>query len=299
MAEEWNDYLDYDKQEPLHEDTLLSEGLPCNILNNTGLPGYRVEPHWHEAAELLYMIEGTIRLVINGSVFIMEPGDLAAVGPLDVHTTIVVAGTPARSLVLQFDLSSWDDIRKYDTSSNISMEATDNRITGPSGQRIYEYMEAVKAMFPDQHSRHFALKGYIYLIMDDLYRRYPAWGRNDNRSRDLLDRLHGFNRVLATINADPVSPPTLPEAALLAGMSAPSFSLFFKRKLGKGFIDYIHEVRLRHAARLILETKMLVGDIAYQSGFNSLNFFNKIFRRHYGVTPLQYRNRYPHRQSLE
>jgi len=297
--EEWNDYLDYEKQEPFHENTLLFKGLPCDILSGIGLPGHRVEPHWHEAAELIYIIAGTTRLVVNGSIFILQPGGLAAISPLDVHSTTVVTGAPAESLILQFDLSSWDDIHKYDMSLDTSKNVSDNLITGLSGQRIREHIEAVREIFPDQHSRYFALKSYIYMIMDELYQRYPAWSINDSRSRGLLDRLHGFNRVLVAINANLALPPTLAEAASLAGMSAPAFSHFFKRKLGKSFTDYIHELRLRHAARLILDTKMLIGDIAYQSGFNSLNFFNKVFRRHFGMTPLQYRNRCPHRQSPE
>ncbi|MDD3927831.1 MAG: AraC family transcriptional regulator, partial [bacterium] len=288
MPEQWNDYPEY--RDPRHEDILLpSEGLPCRVFYNGSPNGLSVDPHWHEAIELLYTAEGTAQQMINGSTFTIRPGDVTVIRPLDVHATSAATGASISILVLQFDLSSLNDARTDMTAApDMPEDAKDSLITGLPGQRIREYMEAILNESRADKPAKLIFKGYIYFILNELSQLYPAWDRAALRYGNLHNNLRGLSRVLAAINSMPQSPPTLPEAAALAGMSASYFSLFFKRKSGKRFIDYIHEVRLRRVACLLAETDIPIGDIAAQAGFNSLNFFNKVFRRYYGMTPLQY-----------
>jgi AraC-like DNA-binding protein len=101
-----------------------------------------------------------------------------------------------------------------------------------------------------------------------------------------------INRVCTWINQHYSEKITLPEAAGLANMSVSAFSRFFKRALGKSFTDYITELRLSHASKLILETDVSISEAAFQSGFNNLSNFNRRFLAHKSVSPRVFRRIY-------
>lgn len=67
------------------------------------------------------------------------------------------------------------------------------------------------------------------------------------------------------------------------------FSRIFKRATKKTYQEFLSEVRLGHACRLLAETARPVVDIAFDSGFNNLSNFNRRFREAYGTSPRGYR----------
>jgi len=79
------------------------------------------------------------------------------------------------------------------------------------------------------------------------------------------------------------------EIADRAGMSEAGFSRFFKRATGRTFTQYVQEVRIAEACRLLGETELSVTYIAHASGFGSLTQFNRVFRRLKNRTPTQWR----------
>ena len=59
--------------------------------------------------------------------------------------------------------------------------------------------------------------------------------------------------------------------------------------MGKTFSDYVNEVRITHAMMLLLETDKSVQSVAYQSGFENISYFNRVFLRKKKITPGQFR----------
>lgn len=81
----------------------------------------------------------------------------------------------------------------------------------------------------------------------------------------------------------------LPELLRLTHTSRATFARQFKRHTGKSFSGFFNEVRLQTVCRKLRETAELVSAIALGSGFNQLSFFNRLFQRHFGMSPSQYR----------
>jgi len=75
------------------------------------------------------------------------------------------------------------------------------------------------------------------------------------------------------------------------GMSPSAFSRSFRQSTRRTFTDFVNEVRLGHAARLLLETQKPITEIAYTSGYSNIAHFNRQFRRFYQCTPRAYRKR--------
>ncbi len=75
-------------------------------------------------------------------------------------------------------------------------------------------------------------------------------------------------------------------------LSPSAFCRFFKEKTNKTLFDYVKEVRIGYAAKLLLEKKYSISEICYQSGYNNLSTFNKQFREIKGLTPSEFLNYY-------
>lgn len=75
-------------------------------------------------------------------------------------------------------------------------------------------------------------------------------------------------------------------------MSVASFSRYFKHHTRKTFSDYVTEIRIGHACRLLMEDNHSISEISYQSGFDNLSNFYRHFRKIIGIIPKEYRNRF-------
>ncbi len=81
----------------------------------------------------------------------------------------------------------------------------------------------------------------------------------------------------------------LEEVAEIANMSVSSFSRYFKSRVNKSFSDFLCDVRISHACKLLHEEQMNVSQVSYESGFFTLSNFNKQFKEKTGRTPLDYK----------
>jgi AraC-like DNA-binding protein len=84
-------------------------------------------------------------------------------------------------------------------------------------------------------------------------------------------------------------PISLEKIAKIAKMSPFSFSRYFKKNCGAGFVEYLNKVRTNKACYLLRETEYQVHDIAMECGFASISNFNKQFRKSEGISPRDYR----------
>ena len=84
----------------------------------------------------------------------------------------------------------------------------------------------------------------------------------------------------------------LEQLANLVGMTPTAFSRFFKLRTGKTLSEYIVDIRLGQAARLLVDTADSVSEICWNCGFNTLSNFNRLFRKRKGCSPTEFREKY-------
>ena len=82
---------------------------------------------------------------------------------------------------------------------------------------------------------------------------------------------------------------SIADIAEVAGFSESHFMRYFKETMGTSFIDYLREYRLTMAARLLLASDASILSISEEVGFDNLSYFNRAFKKEYGITPSQYR----------
>ena len=78
----------------------------------------------------------------------------------------------------------------------------------------------------------------------------------------------------------------------IAGMSPSAFSRFFKLHTGRNLSEYIIEMRLGYASRMLVDTTKSVSEICFDCGFNNLSNFNRIFKKKKGCAPTEFRENY-------
>lgn len=84
----------------------------------------------------------------------------------------------------------------------------------------------------------------------------------------------------------------LQDLADLVGMTTTSFSRFFKLRTGRTVSDYIIDIRLGYASRLLADSTTSVVEICYECGFNNVSNFNRIFKKRKGCSPTVFRANY-------
>lgn len=85
---------------------------------------------------------------------------------------------------------------------------------------------------------------------------------------------------------------TLAEVADMACMSVPAFCNWFKKSTKKTYVDFLNEIRIGYACRLLLSSKVTIPEIGYDSGYNTAANFHKQFLKVKGLSPLQYRKQF-------
>lgn len=101
----------------------------------------------------------------------------------------------------------------------------------------------------------------------------------DNRiERALLEIHQNYSRDLS-----------LRKMANVLEMNYTYFSELFSKVTGRSFTQYLNEVRLSAAKRLLANTNLSISDIAYQVGYNSEQYFSRQFKKLYEISPSRYR----------
>ena len=79
-------------------------------------------------------------------------------------------------------------------------------------------------------------------------------------------------------------------------LSESSIRRILRKTVQKSFVDFVREIRLQKACMLLKNTELQINDIALNVGYQSDEYFYRLFRDAYGMTPLEYRKE--NRRSL-
>jgi len=103
---------------------------------------------------------------------------------------------------------------------------------------------------------------------------------------EAVERIQKINRfLLQNYNRDIL----LKEVAEIACLNKSSFCRYFKKHFRKTFTQYLNELRIDYASKLLIEGSFPISRIGYEAGYNNLPYFIRQFNKIVGMTPTQYR----------
>lgn len=133
---------------------------------------------------------------------------------------------------------------------------------------------------------------YELAIKGCLFRMFYLLIANQNKralSKTELKSLDKIKFIVKYIEDHYSEEISVADMASLCYFSESHFMKFFKANMGTSFINYVNDYRLTMAAKLLRSTSDNTLTIAEQVGFDNLSYFNRIFKRKYGITPTQMR----------
>ncbi len=89
------------------------------------------------------------------------------------------------------------------------------------------------------------------------------------------------------------------DVATYVNMSDSAFSHFFQKYAFRSFTQFLVDVRIGHACKLLLDTDETIGQICYAAGFNNLSNFNRLFKKYRNCTPVAFRRRHTEKNVFD
>ena len=80
------------------------------------------------------------------------------------------------------------------------------------------------------------------------------------------------------------------DVAAIAYITPNYLSKQFRNKKGMNLREYINQIRIEEAKRLLLTTNLSVSEVAGLSGYENISYFSTVFRKHTGMSPIDWRN---------
>lgn len=256
--------------------------------------------HYHNEVELIHFKRGNGTQFIGDHIKRFRSGDVVLVGSNlphywrfdDVYFN-ALAPAVADVRVIHFNENFWGEVflnlPENKTIKNILEKAKRGiQITGPLRIEIAELLEELLQTEGTKR---------IILLMEALQaignsapaKLLSSIGFKHNFEESENDRIHAiyefslanFKRKIATR-----------EVADIAHVSVNYFCRYFKSRTRKTYSLFINEIRIGHACKLLIENKINVKQICYESGFYNFASFHKYFRSITGKSPLHYQKEF-------
>lgn len=98
-----------------------------------------------------------------------------------------------------------------------------------------------------------------------------------------------IDKIIAFLHKNYTRNIGLDEISSVAAMNSSAFCRYFRSKTGKSFKNYILDMRIEYACRLLLLDDINIAQISVECGFDTISYFNKTFKKNTGHTPSEYR----------
>jgi AraC-like DNA-binding protein len=256
--------------------------------------------HYHPEVELIYFKKGTGTQFIGDSVKRFQAGDLVLVGSYlphywrfdDIYFEQEI-NTSADVSVIHFNENFWGNDFLNLPENKLIKTTLDNAKRGIQiGGGMAENIETV---LNDLHHAEGPYK--IIRLMEAL--SLIGASKSSNQLSSIGFNYHfeelDTNRINAIYEYSMCnfkSQIRLEEIARVANISPNSFCRFFKSRTGKTYIQFLTEIRIGNACKLLIEEDINLKQICYESGFNNFSSFHKHFKQITTKSPAQYQREF-------
>ncbi len=239
--------------------------------------------HRHAYYEIELIVNGSGTHIINGNAYEERTGDIFIMRLTDFHEFVHTKETENWVIEIPTSYVSGD-------IANMMMQVNGDIVTNltngdfEKAKSIYCMIEEVKdkkEKFYDLLKQHLTLSLILFIL--------DRTDKNISKSASNDERLYA---IIEYINAN-IAQPELSINSIAAKfyISRSYLSAFFKKNMGITLSAYLRKIRLSNAAMQLASTNKKVMDISVDSGFNSLTTFLREFKKEYGISPSDMRQK--------
>ncbi|MBQ8551462.1 MAG: helix-turn-helix domain-containing protein [Clostridia bacterium] len=227
-------------------------------------------PHFHKNFELIYIMEGSLHLTVNGNTETMYTDDYALILENQVHSF-----EPNGHSKIWIAIFSEQFVPHF---AGYVEKLEGERSVFRCSESVHDF---INANLIDAQSSITMKKACFYAVCDEYIKNIPLTERK-NSNNDLICR------VLDYVESHYMEDISLSSAAERFGYEYHYLSRILNRGYHINFSSLVNEYRVDKAIELLADTEKSITDVAMESGFRSIRSFNHVFRRVTGVTPRDY-----------
>jgi len=264
-----------------------------------------VSEHGHDFVELVYVARGKGKHHFDNSQYEIQAGDVFIINPGETHAYTVEDGEQMEIINCLFMPSFIQDtlLRELEISGSmdyfyvhpfLKTEVRFNHRLNLHGQDAASVLALLEGMIRELSNRSVGYKTIIKLQMIELLvmlSRYYALMQNQRSapSPRQLDREVTVRRIYGYLERNFDQKISLQSLSELFNVSIRHLNRLMRQEFGKSVIDVLHVIRIERAKHLLSESDEKVIAIATMIGYDDSSFFSRLFSRHVGCSPSQYR----------
>lgn len=252
--------------------------------------------HSHKNFELNYIVSGAGRRIVGDNISGFEKGDLVLMGPELPHCWEVLDDrdetTPA-SIVTHFseNITESDFFKMPELETVLRLLKQANRGIRFKPDNDLKIRTILTEMASSKGLEYYIGLLRIFNLLIKIEDR-ERLSNPINQSSVFSKNIEKINKVYEYVFQNIHEGIRLNDAAAVLNMAPSSFCRFFKKKTGNTFMEYVKNVRVGIAAKLLAETDKQITQICFESGYNNLANFNHYFKANMGKTPSEYRKNF-------
>jgi AraC-like DNA-binding protein len=257
--------------------------------------------HWHEYLEIAVCLEGGGRFLFGRRSYPAEPGDVFLIDDAEPHVGVTDPDGRMRLLLTLFrpELIAAPGCRSFDTDYLSPFRCGGrpfaNRLPGggAAASEVRPILLELKATWDreDPADRHL-LDANLRRVLAVLVRHAHAHESAADGAAAPGERQEHVRPVLSYVEQHFRESLTLERVSEHVHVSASRVRHLFKDATSVGFKEYVTNLRLAEAKRLLLTSDICVQEVAYTVGYTNLNQFYKVFQRYSSMSPADYRRYY-------
>lgn len=270
------------------EDVKSNQGASSFYAFRYQVPFFQFKWHYHPEYELTYIVKGNGYRIVGNSYEYFNDGDLVLLGNHLPHTWSGKLNDDIKSdaVVIQF---SKEFIAPF-LGLNESLLIKNMLDTSVRGIRFEPDEELVSKIIALTETNGVDKILKLISVLDDLSKKQPTLIAS-NSFHNVVSKKNEMriNKVCLYIQNNFYTKISLKEVADLIFLTESNFCKFFKKATGKTYSDYLNELRINEACRLLVQTEKSINQISFECGFESLSYFNRVFLSKKEMTPSMFR----------
>lgn len=239
--------------------------------------------HWHRDYEMIYFNKGRGIHNINFVEYPFEKGDFALLSPTDFHKISPDEDVECEYLRIKIDYHFY--IQYLSDILNLNLCPVNIHLNGKKRLELEELFGVLLSQYDREK-----WQGKDLMCINLIKQTFILMSENikNNNIKNTPNRL---KEMLLYIQSNFNKELTLKEVADALYYSKNHLSHIFSTELGITFKEYVMKLRLEYAYSKIRHTNRSIKEICLDSGFNSLEYFSKVFKEKYGIAPNNFRKK--------
>lgn len=275
----------------VHEEFDLNSDFPFMLFRTDGKQAVM---HHHDFLEINLVISGSGYYIIEDQRYSINPGDIFIINNSERH--MAVHDSDFYVLVLIFDTSFiWDSPEEFNYLKpfldrnksfkhkiDLNQDCYDelcnyiNKVTKEHDSKVEGWQMVIKASM----MMFLALLYRYYKNNNEIGSEIGSYPKKYKKIQPVLD--YCYDHFSESISLDYL--------AKLVMLNKSYMCYSFKEVMNMTIFEYIEQIRINHACKLLIERDSPITEVAFESGFNSASYFNRVFKKHMDVSPKKYRD---------